>query len=58
MPCDAHMLGAAALSKRPCSCMLVVPKPLKAGAAAGEDAAEFEEAYNEVEKKVKAMAGV
>jgi hypothetical protein len=38
--------------------MLVVPKPLKAGAGAGEDAAEFEEAYSEVEKKVKAMAGV
>lgn len=49
-------LGAAALSKRPTSCMLVMPKPAKAGAASGDaaDAKEFDEAYQEVEKKIKA----
>jgi hypothetical protein len=34
--------------------MLILPKAAKAGAAAGEDAKEFEEAYAEVEKKLKA----
>jgi hypothetical protein len=36
--------------------MLILPKPAKAGAAAGDagEAAEFDEAYGEVEKKVKA----
>jgi H/ACA ribonucleoprotein complex subunit 2 len=48
-------LGAAALSKRPTSCMLILPKPVKAAAGgdAGE-AKEFDEAYGEVEKKIKA----
>ena len=33
--------------------MLILPKPAKGGAAAtGDDAAEFDEAYAEVEKKV------
>ena len=53
-------LGAAVLSKRPTSCMLVLakpPKPAAAGADAAE-AAEFDEAYNEVVKKVKAGAVV
>lgn len=47
-------LGASALSKRPTSCMLIMPKPAKGGAADGDDAKEFAEAYAEVEKKVKA----
>ncbi|KAG2492208.1 hypothetical protein HYH03_009454 [Edaphochlamys debaryana] len=46
-------LGAAALSKRPTSCLLVLPKPLKGGEGDDEDAKEFAEAYAEIEKKVK-----
>lgn len=57
VPC-LQELGAAALSKRPTSCMLILPKPAKAGAGGGgDDAKEFEEAYGEVEKKVKAAEG-
>lgn len=49
-------LGAAALSKRPTSCMLVLPKPLKAGKDDKDDseAKEFAETYAEAEKKVRA----
>jgi len=55
-------LGAAALSKRPTSCMLVLPKaPLrKAGSEAPKDdeaeAKEVAEAYAECEKKMKELA--
>jgi H/ACA ribonucleoprotein complex subunit 2 len=58
-------LGAAALSKRPTSCMLLLPKapPRKAGAkgdkGGGDDEAEAKEvaeAYAECEKKIKEMA--
>lgn len=48
-------LGAAALSKRPTSCMLILPKPLKGSA---ETDSEFTELYGEVEKKIKASAPV
>jgi H/ACA ribonucleoprotein complex subunit 2 len=48
-------LGAAALSKRPTSCMLILPKPLKGSA---ETDSEFTELFGEVEKKVKASAPV
>ncbi|KAI7845216.1 hypothetical protein COHA_001260 [Chlorella ohadii] len=47
-------LGAAGLTKRPTSCMLILPKPLKGSAPADDEAKEFAEAYTEVEKKVKA----
>lgn len=50
-------LGAAALSKRPTSCMLVLPKPIKGGAD-DDEAKEFGEAYAEVEKKIKAAMPV
>ncbi|KAK9823969.1 hypothetical protein WJX72_006706 [[Myrmecia] bisecta] len=50
-------LGAAGLTKRPTSCMLVMPKPVK-GTAEGDDAKEFAEAYTEVAKKVKAAQPV
>lgn len=55
-PClAAHQdLGAAALSKRPTSCLLILPKPIKAGEVDEEETKEFEEAYGEVEKKLKA----
>ncbi|PNW71840.1 hypothetical protein CHLRE_16g690500v5 [Chlamydomonas reinhardtii] len=46
-------LGAAALSKRPTSCLLVLPKPIKGGDGDEAEAKEFAEAYTEVEKKVK-----
>ena len=46
-------LGAAALSKRPTSCMLVMPKPPK-GPVDEAEQKEFEEAYNELAKKIKA----
>lgn len=46
-------LGAAALSKRPTSCMLVLPKPLKAGADDAEQK-EFTEMYQDAEKKIRA----
>lgn len=49
--CCTQELGAAALSKRPTSCMLVLPKPLKGG---GEEDEEYAESYKEVEKKIKA----
>jgi H/ACA ribonucleoprotein complex subunit 2 len=51
-------LGAAALSKRPTSCMLVLPKPIKGGSADDEEAKEYAESYGEVEKKVKAVMPV
>ena len=50
-------LGAAALSKRPTSCMLVLATPPKAGGNAAEQE-EFAETYGEIEKKIKAMPSV
>lgn len=44
-------LGASGLSKRPTSCMLILPKPPKGGAD-DDEAKEFAEAYTEVEKKL------
>jgi H/ACA ribonucleoprotein complex subunit 2 len=54
-PTSPQELGAAALSKRPTSCMLILPKPLKGAAEVDE---EFGELYSEVEKKIKASAPV
>jgi H/ACA ribonucleoprotein complex subunit 2 len=45
-------LGASGLSKRPTSCMLILPKPVKGGKDDDEQK-EFDEAYSEVEKKIK-----
>lgn len=50
-------LGASALSKRPTSCMLLLPKPPK-GATDDDEQKEFDEAYSEVEKKIKASTPV
>jgi len=59
VPCCAVLccqeLGASGLSKRPTSCMLILPKPPKGGAD-DEEAKEFAEAYSEVEKKLKTTA--
>ncbi len=46
-------LGAAGLTKRPTSCMLVLPKPVKG--PEGDDFAEYKEAYEDVFKRVKAL---
>uniref|UniRef100_A0A061SIH6 H/ACA ribonucleoprotein complex subunit 2 n=1 Tax=Tetraselmis sp. GSL018 TaxID=582737 RepID=A0A061SIH6_9CHLO len=45
-------LGAAGQTKRPTSCMLLLPKPLK---GPSEEDAEYTEAYEDVFKKVKAV---
>lgn len=50
-------LGAAVLSKRPTSCMLILPTPPK-GPVDAEEQKEFTEAYAEVEKKVRAALPV
>jgi len=44
-------LGASGLSKRPTSCMLVLPKPPKGGVD-DEEAKEFAKDYCELEKKL------
>ncbi len=51
----AQELGASALSKRPTSCMLLVPKALK---GTGETDAEFDALYADVERRVRAAMPV
>jgi H/ACA ribonucleoprotein complex subunit 2 len=46
-------LGQAGLTKRPTSCMLILPKPLKGDMAKDADAKEYKEIYEEVFTKVK-----
>lgn len=48
-------LGAAGLTKRPTSCMLLLPKPLKGTTADDEDAKEFGEAYESARAKIAAV---
>lgn len=48
-------LGAAGLTKRPTSCMLVLPKPLKGTAADDDEAKEFAEAYGSARAKIAAV---
>lgn len=48
-------LGAAGLTKRPTSCMLVLPKPLKGTAADDDEAKEFAEAYESARAKIAAV---
>lgn len=50
-------LGASALGKRPTSCMLILPKAPK-GSVDDDETKEFEEAYAELEKKIKGINGV
>lgn len=50
-------LGAAGLTKRPTSCMLVLPKALKKPTD-DDEAKEFLTSYEEVAKKVKAVQPV
>ena len=48
-------LGQAGLTKRPTSCMLLLPKPLK-GEVTGDDAAEFTESFAEVRASAQRVA--
>jgi H/ACA ribonucleoprotein complex subunit 2 len=43
------------LTKRPTSCMLVLPKPLKGAVPEDEEAKEFHTSYIELEKKVRSV---
>lgn len=47
-------LGQAGLTKRPTSCMLILPKPLKGEVSDDSDAKEYKELYKDVAEKVKA----
>ena len=57
MSCCMQELGAAGLTKRPTSCMLVLPKALKKPTD-DDEAKEFLTSYEEVAKKVKAVQPV
>ena len=50
----AQALGLAGLTKRPTSCMLVLPKPPKGGQD-DEEAQEFGQLYEGVRAKVAAV---
>ena len=45
-------LGQAGLTKRPTSCMLILPKPAKGDAGKDEEAKEFAELYAEVRMSI------
>jgi H/ACA ribonucleoprotein complex subunit 2 len=47
-------LGAAGLTKRPTSCMLLLPKPAKGELATDAEGKEFAEAFEEVRARVVA----
>jgi H/ACA ribonucleoprotein complex subunit 2 len=47
-------LGQAGLTKRPTSCMLILPKPPKGGSTDDSEAKEFKESFDDVLAKVKA----
>ncbi len=52
-------LGAAGLTKRPTSCILLMPKPWKQAKDADKDEVEkYEESYGEIDKKAKSIAPV
>ena len=53
LPFCLQELGASGLSKRPTSCMLVLPQPVKGAKPDDEEQKEFEKEYHEVEKKIK-----
>ncbi len=48
-------LGHAGLTKRPTSCMLVLPKPLKGETATDEEGVKYTESFQELQKKVNAV---
>lgn len=57
-PACPQELGAAALSKRPTSCMLLLPQPIKGKAADDAETKEFSDAFADVERRVKAAMPV
>ena len=49
-------LGAAAMTKRPTSCMLLMPKALKPSADdSAEEAAEYKQSYDDVYVRVQKL---
>ena len=46
-------LGQAGLTKRPTSCMLILPRPLKGSLPDDAEGKEYKEIYDEVFTKVK-----
>ena len=56
MPHDypVQALGAAGLTKRPTSILMVLPKPLK-GAVDDDEAKEFAESYEAVRAKIASI---
>lgn len=48
-------LGQAGATKRPTSCMMILPKPVKGEMESDSEAKEFTEGYKEVFSKVKAV---
>lgn len=48
-------LGVACMTKRPTSCMLILPKPAK---GSGDDDKDFKSSYDDVSRKVKALQPV
>jgi H/ACA ribonucleoprotein complex subunit 2 len=48
-------LGQAGLTKRPTSCMMILPKPVKGEMGSDGDAKEYSEGYKEVYSKVKSV---
>lgn len=48
-------LGQAGLTKRPTSCMLILPKPVKGDLGKDDEAKEYKEGYDDVFSKVKSV---
>lgn len=48
-------LGQAGLTKRPTSCMLILPKPIKGDLPTDADGKEYKELYEDVFAKVKGV---
>lgn len=47
-------LGQAGFTKRPTSCMLILPKPIKGDLPSDEEGKEYKVSYDDVFSKVKA----
>lgn len=53
IPVSVQELGAAGLTKRPTSCMLILPLPAKAGL--DDEAKQYRETFDDVFKRVKSI---
>lgn len=56
-PSPQEELGAAGLTKRPTSCMLVLPKPVKGEAPKDDEAKEYAELFGEVSAELAMQRG-